>query len=109
MPNHQHGIIVIKETGTGETTKNNVTFQNPRAPTAENFGKPVAGSIPTIIRSFKSSTTLRFHRMTGSDQSLWQGNYYEHVIHNERDWEACRSYILSNPIHWEQDQEFSRL
>ena len=38
-----------------------------RAPTnREQFGKPVPGSIPTIIRSFKSAVSLRVNRSRNS-------------------------------------------
>ena len=45
MPNHFHGILILGE-GTAR-----------RAPTIEKFGQPVAGSVPTIIRSFKAAVT----------------------------------------------------
>jgi putative transposase len=46
MPNHVHGIVVINKDGRGTIY---------RAPTQEQFQKPVKGSIPTIIRTFKSA------------------------------------------------------
>ncbi|MCP9448033.1 MAG: hypothetical protein NNA22_10760, partial [Nitrospira sp.] len=49
MPNHVHGIIVVDGRGTAC-----------RAPT-EQFGRPVTGSIPTIIRSFKSAVTKQIN------------------------------------------------
>ena len=52
MPNHVHGIIVI--------TNGRGTIY--RAPTQEQFQKPVAGSIPTIIRTFKAAVTRRIGR-----------------------------------------------
>ena len=53
MPNHVHGIIVIVVDGRGTAC---------RAPTTEQFGKPVANSLPTIIRSFKSAATKRINK-----------------------------------------------
>jgi putative transposase len=44
MPNHIHGIATIHEHDRRGTTY--------RAPTKEGFGKPVTGSIPSIIRTF---------------------------------------------------------
>jgi hypothetical protein len=32
----------------------------------ERFGKPVPGSIPTIVRAFKSATTRRINEMRGT-------------------------------------------
>jgi hypothetical protein len=36
---------------------------------------------------------------------IWQRNYYEHVIRNEKDWENKTAYIEANPILWDQDDE----
>jgi hypothetical protein len=36
---------------------------------------------------------------------LWQRNYYEHVIRNEREWEAIQYYIRENPARWAFDRE----
>ncbi|MDA2918807.1 hypothetical protein MYX76_04825 [Desulfobacterota bacterium AH_259_B03_O07] len=36
---------------------------------------------------------------------LWQRNYYEHIIRNEKDLHEIREYIANNPINWEKDEE----
>ncbi|MHB1317276.1 MAG: transposase [Anaerolineae bacterium] len=36
---------------------------------------------------------------------LWQRNYYEHIIRNERELVAIRGYIHSNPMQWAMDGE----
>ncbi len=107
MPNHFHGIITIMA---GETQGINVGARHAvpqKAVAAEGFGKPVSGSLPTIIRSFKSATTRAFHVISRhSEEHLWQQSYYEHVIRNERDYKAIYEYILANPMNWEKDEEF---
>ena len=58
MPTHLHGIIFILDDcceGTGH-----------RAPTMERFGKPTSNSIPTIIRSFKSTVTKKINEIENS-------------------------------------------
>ena len=95
MPNHVHGIIVIRR-GTIY-----------RAPTTEQFQKPVAGSIPTIIRTFKAAVTRRVgreHNATG----IWQRNYYEHVIRDEQDLQNKTDYINANPSLWDEDDNNPR-
>ena len=38
------------------------------------------------------------------NEILWQRNYYEHVIRNEKEyWQICE-YIESNPLKWKFDQ-----
>jgi REP element-mobilizing transposase RayT len=106
MPNHLHGIIVIRDVGArGESSIPNSLIK-PRAPTGEQFGAPVPGSIPTIIRSYKSSVTQRFQLLRGSDSGkLWQRNYYEHIIRDNEEWERIRGYIQNNPLNWKTDSE----
>ncbi len=36
---------------------------------------------------------------------MWQRNYYEHVIRNERDLNRIRDYIRDNPLRWHLDRE----
>lgn len=100
MPNHVHGIISIIV-----GARHAVPLQRD---TMEQFGQPIPGSLPTIIRSFKSAATRRFHQFPYHvEDRLWQRNYYEHVIRNERDYKAIYDYILANTSNWEKDEEFS--
>jgi putative transposase len=96
MPNHVHGIIVIRD-GRGTAC---------RAPTVEGFGKPVKNSLPTIIRSFKSAVTRTVNEMNDTPGiPFWQRNYYERVIRNDRELNLIRQYIEANPLQWELDRE----
>jgi hypothetical protein len=42
--------------------------------------------------------------MTG----VWQRNYYEHIIRNDRELSNIRWYILNNPINWQLDRDNSQ-
>ena len=97
MPNHVHGIIWIN---------NHPLGHGDAVPQREQFGKPVSHSIPTIIRAYKSAVTYAVNAL--QDQRggvLWQSNYYEHVIRDDKGLRAIRDYILSNPLNWETDDE----
>ncbi len=94
MPNHFHGILFISDQGTAC-----------RAPTVERFGKPTAGSLSTMIRSFKSAVTKQVNqRRKTPGAPVWQRNYYEHVIRDEEELNRVRQYILDNPASWDIDQ-----
>jgi putative transposase len=82
MPNHMHGIIVITNgRGTAENPNDLSSESSRRAPTREQFQKPVKGSIPTIIRSYKSAVSYRINLMRGSDGvPVWQRNYASRVL-----------------------------
>jgi putative transposase len=71
MPNHVHGIIVINDRSDANASERRGTIY--RAPT-EQFGKPVVGSIPIIIRTFKSAVTRRIGRELNATR-IWQRNY----------------------------------
>lgn len=107
MPNHTHGIIVIKVgRGTAENPSDPDGELSRRAPTQEGFQKPVRGSIPTIIRSYKSAVSYRINLMRGTqDIPVWQRNYYEHIIRNEQDLQNKTDYIEANPLLWGEDDE----
>ncbi len=42
---------------------------------------------------------------TGTITKFWQRNYYEHVIHNEKELQQKINYILDNPSRWANDEE----
>ena len=97
MPNHFHAVVMIVYEGRGTAR---------RAPTTERFGRPVSGSLPTIVRSFKSATAKRINELRGTPSApLWQRNYYEHVIRSEEELQRIREYIQTNPLRWEFDRE----
>jgi len=76
-----------------------------RAPTVERFGGPVSGSVPTIVRAFKSAVTKRINELRQSPGAkLWQRNYWEHIVRNEPELIRIREYIRNNPARWEWDQ-----
>ncbi len=64
-----------------------------------------------MIAWFKTMTTNEYIRgVKGSNwlpfsQRLWQRNYYEHVIRDERDLDGVRGYIANNPAGWDRDEE----
>jgi REP element-mobilizing transposase RayT len=72
----------------------------------EQFGKPTCNSIPTIVRSFKSTVTRQINTIRNMPGTpVWQRNYYEHVIRDEHELNGIRKYILYNPLTWERDVE----
>jgi len=102
MPNHVHGILMVDHCR-GTARRAPTTAR--RAPTVEQFGKPVAGSFPTIIRAFKSAVTKRINDLRASPGArVWQRNYYEHVIRDEAEYNLIASYIVTNPQRWMEDK-----
>jgi REP element-mobilizing transposase RayT len=72
--------------------------QPPRGPKRQSLG--------AIVGSFKSAVTKRINedRRT-TNRQVWQRNYYEHIIRNEKALETIRRYIINNPAMWEHDTD----
>ena len=95
MPNHVHGIIVIRDLDDRGSTNENSHKINV---------KP--GSLGAIVRSFKSAVSYRInkeHNATG----IWQRNYYEHIIRDEKSYHNISRYIIDNPKNWKGDKFYS--
>ncbi|MDJ0799560.1 MAG: transposase [Calothrix sp. MO_167.B12] len=98
MPNHVHGILII--TDEGKCKQLSLTTQ-------EQFSKPVPGSIPTVIRSFKSSVTKRINLMRRTKEPpVWQRNYFESITRIEMNLDGVRQYIGNNPRQWAEDENY---
>jgi putative transposase len=66
----------------------------------------MAGSIPTIIRSFKAATTKRARESGSASGGLvWQKGYFEHVVRNTKEYVEVTNYILQNPARRAHDEE----
>jgi putative transposase len=108
MPNHMHGIIAINDDHRADantSARRGAIYRAPtfRAPIIEQFGKPTVGSLPTIVRTYKAAVTRligRKHNTTG----IWQRNYYEHIIRDEKDLQNKTDYIEANPMLWDEDE-----
>ena len=73
------------------------------------FGKPIPSSLSTIIGSFKSAVTKRINELKGGLGSIWQSNYYEHIIRNGKDLFFTRRYNELNPLKWELDEYYNQV
>lgn len=80
MPNHIHGIIILRGAASS-------------APT-----------LGTVVRAFKSISAIEANNILGRlGQPFWQRNYYEHVIRNDDELNRIRQYIRDNPLKWAED------
>ena len=107
MPNHIHGILLISR---GEALAANAGI-HPSAPLANASSLRRAcgtqrGSLGAAIQNFKSVTTRRIHQARPvPGLPIWQRNYYEHVIRDDKDLLRVRRYIADNPLAWDLDEE----
>ena len=117
MPNHIHGIIVINDIGrrrgepmcSPEPKGKHVYFQGRHIglPLRSQESEPKLGQ---IIQWFKTMTTnyyiqgIKTNNWPRFDKKLWQRNYYEHIIRNQKSLDDIRKYIKFNPYNWDRDR-----
>jgi len=108
MPNHVHGLIWIVEHDPG------VGATGPVAPTghggpgmAPNQNRSlIPSSLGAIIGQYKTAVAKRINALRGTPGvHVWQRNYHEHILRNDRELKAIRNYIDANPANWENDEE----
>ena len=75
MPNHIHMILVLE--------------QMPEK----------TCSLTTVIGSLKSAVSKEIH-LHCPDKEIWQRSFYDHIIRNQKDYEAIWMYIEDNPRKW---------
>jgi putative transposase len=109
MPNHLHGILTIKDGHGDAVPLQDARRLQPPPSQPEQFQRPVAGSIPTILRSYKAAVTYRArHKLRRTDMNVWQSNYFERVLRTGKEFEAASRYIAENPQMWHLDKAYQR-
>ncbi|MBO1224334.1 MAG: hypothetical protein JYX80_07880 [Candidatus Scalindua sediminis] len=96
LPNHLHAIIMLNCRG---------VLQYAPTDTSGKLQSP-SQTVGSIIRGFKSTVTKQINKLRNTPgSSVWQRNYYEHIIRNEDGLNRIREYIINNPIQWQFDRE----
>lgn len=100
MPDHFHAILHIDQ----QITKKEDYIPN-------QFKSP-SQTIGAIIRGFKGATTIRINKInsngTGESQfaptpnRIWQRNYLEKIIRDQRAYQNITQYIIDNPKNWKK-------
>ena len=106
MPNHFHAILEITVGGTtvGATVGATLVV----APDA--VDPPKNKTVGDIIGAFKSIVTVNYIRGVKKsgwkpfNKRLWQRNYWESIIRNEKSYHNRSEYIKNNPRNWDKDK-----
>ena len=109
MPNHFHGTIII----TSDNRRDEVIspLSSPHVPdTMRNQGGETPplrkNTVGHMIAYFKYQTSKEINQLRNSPgDSVWQRNYFERIIRNEKELMNIREYIRNNPQQWEMDKE----
>jgi putative transposase len=92
MPNHVHAIVVIHGAVGAQ-----------RAAPSHNVA---SGSLAAVVRSYKSAVARRINILRDTPGvPVWQRNYHEHVVRDEKGLNQLREYVQYNPARWAEDRE----
>ncbi|MBI5667542.1 MAG: transposase [Chloroflexi bacterium] len=84
------------------------TSHVPDDPPCEAFAHPVAGSLATVVRTYKAAVTRQINRLLQTDHfCVWQGRYHDHIVRSEESLYQIRQYIQTNPARWQEDTFYS--
>ncbi|MBP9727470.1 MAG: transposase [Gammaproteobacteria bacterium] len=95
MPNHFHCIVFISHS----VPLKNKDFSRVIGPSNKSIG--------ALISGFKSVVTTKINQVRNTPfQLVWQRNYHEHIIRNEKSLQNIREYTKNNPCTWRSDSLF---
>lgn len=116
MPNHFHGIIVIRPVGADLCVRPSDMDRSVRQDQTDLDARPRKGAhtgapLPRVIQWFKTMTTsgyirgVKLWRWPAFNRRLWQRNYHERIIRDDAELNRIRQYIVENPSNWASDPE----
>lgn len=89
MPDHVHGIVLLADQGLPSRAN--------RANDYSPLPKGTSGGLGSVVRGFKIGVTQWFKDHRPELPTVWQRNYYEHVIRSDEELNDTRNYIMENP------------
>ena len=106
MPNHIHVIIIISKS----VGKSNVgaihELPLQHEPSIQYRKQRRQMLLPKIMGWLKMNSAKAINQIRDtSGRSVWQRNYYERIIRNEKELNRIREYIWNNPLQWHLDEE----
>jgi len=106
MPNHVHGIIKIDHYPAAGVNNDSPLRRRGDNYSSQQIKKPCGTSktIGSIVRGFKIGVTKLIHEQL-PDFVVWQRNYYDQIIRDEKALFFIRRYIKENPYKWGRDKE----
>jgi putative transposase len=124
MPNHVHGILIIDKTNfvddidnavetlhcnvyihDEETLHCNVSTGNGMKNEQMAIISPKAGTLSTILRSYKSVVTKNAHFIHADFE--WQERFHDNIIRNSESFERIQNYIENNVANWKEDKFYN--
>ena len=114
MPNHFHGIVIINDysgdnqsLGNGQSASRFRRTQFDQLTDHDAPPQQKPNSLSSCIAGFKSAVTKRINLLRqNTDTPIWQRNYYESILRDEKYLAVVREYIINNPKNWPNDRDY---
>ncbi|NOY37277.1 MAG: transposase [Chlorobi bacterium] len=107
MPNHLHAIIRLEKS----SEQNNESTHDKKGNKPAFYRKP--RSVSSFIAGYKSAVIIEIdnyidrQKLTvdkfNRSNRLWQRNYYDHIIRDEKEYWRIKKYIKNNPENWKEE------
>ena len=94
-PNENENLCAPIETGECNSNQQTGECNSPLRGPSQTVG--------AVVRGYKSAVTKKLNEL-GIGCSVWQRNYYEHIIRNEQSYINIAEYIIKNPAKWQEDR-----
>jgi hypothetical protein len=71
---------------------------------------PTVSPLHRVVQWFKTMTTNEYIRGVKTKNwqafigKLWQRNYWEHIIRNNKSYQTISEYSINNPLKWDNDK-----
>jgi REP element-mobilizing transposase RayT len=124
MPNHFHAIIEIRRGESHSPQSHSPESHSPYSHSSQSHlsqsdspsitnecningkdlpqrMKSTSQTIGAIVRGFKGAVSRQL------EYSVWQRNYYEHIIRTDASYKNISDYIENNPTKWQSDKLYS--
>jgi REP element-mobilizing transposase RayT len=104
MPNHIHGILEIAESVEAKnlSPEGSISFRSP----SKTIGSVIRGFKIGVSKWFRENQRTNNYSSLHKTKSIWQRNYYEHIIRDSYSHKNIADYIINNPYNWQQDDYY---
>jgi REP element-mobilizing transposase RayT len=108
MPNHTH--FIVENNAIADVGADLCVCPSSNQP--PHLGEHIGSPLHRVVQWFKTMTTNKYIRGVKQfdwprfDKKLWQRNYYEHIVRDEKSFLKIAEYIQNNPLKWHEDKYF---
>lgn len=97
LPDHFHGILWIQELDPcGARSK--INLAGPGMIKIKPLGQ--------LIGSFKTCSTKQINLINNTPgEAIWQRNFYDRIVRDDKELDRIRTYIMANPSRWPDEPE----